>query len=330
MSIGVGVVVQFALLLGTLGQVASALEHGPEPAAVRDYDTYPFAYVPAGCHYQGQWAIEGETFEVNGVVSTDMRTMPIELGDEVIMRWDSFAPGCEDAGIGLSVKINNEPYFDPEGDQYGVNGVYCSPDTTPCTAPYELRLIADPGEGVTCYQLDAHIGPQLARVGPKGSYYQYGRDDFNMLISAHNGGTQPCAAPPCTWDETIPESSIDCQYPEFPVTTTTTAPPPTATAVPPVTTTAAPAPSTTAPPPTSTTASPVGVLGTEVPLSPPTTVLPAQLPATGRGSGTGALLAALTLIEGGVVLLLIALRPAARAAPGERERTPIARPAGER
>jgi hypothetical protein len=182
--------------------------------------------MPAGCTVEGAAVVPGVQFSANGQSSSDLRTLAIAPGDTITMSWDAFAPGCETLGVGFSVKISQDVIFDIADNQYLQSFSYCGPEGPLCATPGSVSIQLPSAELVPCYQLDAHIGPPLAIVGPDGSYYgnaqNPGRPD--MLISAQNGGTGSCEVPPCVSNPSIPAAAILCGAQ---VTTTTTAPPPT-------------------------------------------------------------------------------------------------------
>jgi hypothetical protein len=181
----------------------------------------------------------------------DFTTAQMDAGDRLNMTWTGFAPGCEGIGVGLSRKITPFVYFDVGANQWAQYSAYCGPGGIACAAPYLLSMTLNPTVDVPCYQIDAHLGPQLLDVGPAGTFYSNAQ--FNMLISAFNGGTTPCDVAPCPGNPEIPAAAIACES-----TTSTTTPvteppaPPTTAPAPP--TTPAPAPPTTAPPAVSPTA----------------------------------------------------------------------------
>jgi hypothetical protein len=194
------------------------------------------------------------------------------------MTWTGFAPGCEGIGVGLSGKISPFPYFDPTANQWAQYIGYCGPGANPCVAPYQVSISLNPPVDVPCYQIDAHLGPQLLDVGPAGAFYSNAQ--FNMLVSAFNGGFAPCEVPVCPTNPLIPAAAIACA-------TTTTAPP----------TTPPPAPPTTPPP--APPIQPPAVSPTQVSIRPTIAV-------TGRSSGELATGGALLLVAG-VGLAVVAL-----------------------
>ena len=176
--------------------------------------------------------------------------LPIASGDTVTMTWPAFAPGCESLGIGLSVKISQSTSFNENDNQYLRSFSYCGPEGPTCATPASISIEVPSAALVPCFQLDAHIGPPLALVGPAGAYYASGlAPHASMLISAFNGGAEPCAVPSCSTSPGIPAAAVQCT-----AQVTTTVP---ATSTPTSTPTPTPlATSTTAP--TTTTGVPGG------------------------------------------------------------------------
>ncbi|MDY7101285.1 MAG: hypothetical protein S0880_08865, partial [Actinomycetota bacterium] len=165
------------------------------------YESYPLGLgiVPAGCEAQGSDILVGEQFSVNGGTAVDdMRSLNVSAGDLVTMTWDSLAPGCEDAVVSLSLKAATSGAFDPSSNQYGLDSVSCGTGIQPCSqVENTLSLTVGVPEAMSCYQLDAHLGPALAVVGPEGSYYGILNGEHNVLISAKNTGFEPCTPPEC-------------------------------------------------------------------------------------------------------------------------------------
>lgn len=287
---------------------ASAQPSLAQPAPVTDFASYPSA-LPASCATSGPGVVQGASYTVNGRSAADLGALDLVAGDTVTMTWDSFTPGCETVGVGLSVKIAYDVTFDPNDDQYLASFDYCGPEGPLCAAPYQLQVQLLPGATAPCWQVDAHLGPPLSIVGPSGAYYSLNSPQ-NMLISANNGGTQPCTPEPCPENPSVPAGSMTCR----PVTATTAG-------LPPPTEAPTTLPSTTAPPqvvPTSaaqattTTTCPEGMVlnaaGQCVAQS-STNVLGVRqaLPATGS-SNDNLLLAALGLVMFGGALVLLAIR----------------------
>lgn len=182
---------------------------GAEPTPITTYDDYP-PELPATCTVDGPDVLQGLLFEVNGQTAEDLRTLTVDQGDVVRMTWDSFTPGCEGLGIGLSTKIAGSTDFDPSINQYGLEFAYCGPEGPACgNGPFELALRVPPPTELPCYQIDAHIGPPLAVVGPDGAFYGLGNEP-NMLISAKNGGEAPCEVPVCETNPDLPAQSPLC------------------------------------------------------------------------------------------------------------------------
>ncbi|MPY93299.1 MAG: hypothetical protein GEV08_09595 [Acidimicrobiia bacterium] len=215
---------------------ATAQPSYAQPAPVTDFATYPPS-LPTTCTVTGPDVVEGARYTVGSQTATDLGALTLVPGDVVTMNWDGFTPGCEEVGIGLSVKIAYDVTFDPNDDQYLAAFSYCGPEGPLCAAPYQLQVTLLPAATAPCWQVDAHLGAPLSVVGPSGAYYNLNSPQ-NMLISANNGGTSPCTPAPCETNPAVPAGSIECQ----PVTPTTASPP--TTAAPPPTT----ATPTTAPP----------------------------------------------------------------------------------
>lgn len=182
---------------------------GAQPAPITTYDDYP-PELPETCTVDGPDVLQGLLFTVNGESAEDLRTLNVDQGDTVTMTWDSFTPGCEGLGIGLSTKIAGSTEFDPSINQYGLEFSYCGPEGPECgDGPFQLTLRVPPPEELPCYQIDAHIGPPLAVVGPDGAFYGLGNEP-NMLISAKNGGGAPCDVPVCETNPDLPAQSPLC------------------------------------------------------------------------------------------------------------------------
>ena len=177
---------------------------GAEPAPITDYASFP-APLPIGCTVDGSAVVPGAQFAVNGQTGSDLAALPIASGDTVTMTWPAFAPGCESLGVGLSVKISQSTSFNENDNQYLQSFSYCGPEGPTCTTPASISIQVPSAALVPCFQLDAHIGPPLALVGPAGAYYGSGLAPHgNMLISAFNGGAEPCAVPSCATAPTSP------------------------------------------------------------------------------------------------------------------------------
>lgn len=290
--IGWTVVLTMVVSLCSMG-LAGAVEHGG-PVSTDDYDAYPLAFVPEGCTAQGADILIGERFTSTSDPRwvEDFRKLNPGIKDVVTMVWDAIAPGCESGGIHLSAKLSLATTFILDDEQYGAFGSWCGPGGPSCE-DLGNRLSLDLAElGVApCYQIDAHLGPQLETVGPTGDYYGIFNGDHNMLIAAKNGGVLPCddsnpilrgedirKSTPCPFDPEVPLLAIRCQKTlehapattttteslsltdeasvfRRPPTTTTTTPPTTTTMLPPTTTPALKVPGetpTTAPAPTTT------------------------------------------------------------------------------
>ncbi len=266
-------------------------------APVVDYGTYPPA-LPAGCP-EGGAALINVRFSSGTATSDSLRTLALVPGQTFAMLWDGFAPGCVGVGVGLSSKAASLATFDVNADYWLYEFAYCGPEAggTPCAAgANSLTLRVPPLPDVPCYQLDAHLTPPLAQVGPTTGYYSGSLNGKrNMLISAQNGGTGSCGPlPVCATNPTLPAVAYLCLQTSATTTTTTT------------TTAASSTP--TSPPPVATSASVVtpivpstGSTIAAAPGLPATTVRPdttsnaQQLPVSGRNTGalvlTGLLLA---------------------------------------
>jgi LPXTG-motif cell wall-anchored protein len=220
-------------------QVASA---APPPVVTTDYAAYPLASsVPATCTggagglgvLQGYRAFLQRPGGPNNVApfvdpgpggtfstARSMRRFEtqIQVGDSVVIRWDSWTAGCEGLPISFPLKATNRPFFDVNDDQALVrepNGPFNFPfcyssgaESCPrAGGGFELSTVI-PQLNVVCgYQLDVVIGGPLETVGPHGSYYQtqnrvqanglglgtFNPNGPNMLIDAANGA-MPCSA----------------------------------------------------------------------------------------------------------------------------------------
>lgn len=270
-------------------------------APVVDYGTYP-PDLPAGCP-EGGAALINVRFTAGAATSDSLRTLALVPGQSFSMVWDGFAPGCESVGVGLSSKVATLATFDEVADYWLYEFAYCGPEAgaTPCGAgPNSLTLRVPPLPDVPCYQLDAHLTPPLAQVGPDTGYYSGTLNGVrNMLISAQNGGTGDCGPlPPCATNPALPAVAYLCLQTSSSTTTSST-----------TTTITSASSSTTTPPPVSTSASivtstvpgtPTSVAaGPGLPIttvrSPEGTSNAQQLPVSGRNTGalvlTGLLLA---------------------------------------
>jgi LPXTG-motif cell wall-anchored protein len=141
----------------------------------------------------------------------------IQVGDQVVIRWESWTPNCEGLPITFPLKATNDSFFDIRDDQALVrepNGPFNFPfcyssgaESCPrAGGGFELRNTIPQLNAVCGYQLDVVIGGPLETVGPHGSYYQpQNRSDANtlglgtfnpgppnMLIDAANGA-MPCS-----------------------------------------------------------------------------------------------------------------------------------------
>ncbi|MFN0027816.1 MAG: LPXTG cell wall anchor domain-containing protein [Acidimicrobiales bacterium] len=268
-------------------------------APVVDYGTYPPA-LPVGCP-EGGAALINVRFTSATATSASLRTLPLVPGQSFTMLWDGFAPGCEGVGVGLSSKVATLATFDENADYWLYEFAYCGPEAgaTPCAAgANSLTLRVPPLPDVPCYQLDAHLTPPLAQVGPDTGYYSATLNGVrNMLVSAQNGGSGDCSPlPPCATNPTLPAVAYLCVQTSTSSSTTPTSTPPSSTAStapPPVATSASIVTSTVPGTPTSISTGP-GLPITTV-RAPDTTSNAQQLPATGTNTGalilTGLLLA---------------------------------------
>jgi len=306
-------------MAGVLVFVGTGTGHA-EVAPVTNFASYPPA-LPVGCA-DGPSALRNVRFTANGVESSTLYGVVAAPGDLIVMSWDGFNAGCEGVGVGFSSKIASAPVFRVDADYWLYEFSYCGPDAgaSPCgPAANQLTLRVPPSPDVPCYQLDAHLGPPLSRVGPTATYYGPLNGVRNLLISAKNDGGGTCALPPCPTDPSLPAMALLCE----PETTTTTTAVPTTTTQPPPTSTSAPAVTTTVPVPTTvpapTTTVPVsttvpGPTSTSAPsssTSAPVVCAPGQvlgaggcstagpsLPVTGRDSRSLATTGALFLLSG--------------------------------
>lgn len=224
----------FGTLVGVLLVLATTSPgvSGAEPAPITDYASFP-APLPAGCALEGPAVVPGVQFAVSGRTGADLSSLPIVAGDTVTMTWPAFAPGCETLGIGLSVKISHATAFDIDDDQYLQSFAYCGPEGPACASPASISIQVPSASSVPCFQLDAHIGPPLALVGPAGAYYGSGlAPHTDMLISAFNGGTGSCATPPCATAPEIPAAALLCTVRATSSTVPSTTPPTTPSTTP--------------------------------------------------------------------------------------------------
>ncbi len=212
-------------------QMAGAL---PPPVVNSDYAAYPAAgSIPPGCPDGAGFLIGYRSFiQRAGAPAVDPFVDPgpggpmaarslrrledvIQVGDQLVVRWTSWAPGCESVPVSFPLKQTTHDFFDLDDDQALVrepNGPftfrYCRSDGDGCQiTPGGFELSATiPQLHVICgFQLDVVIGSPLETVGPHGSYYQtqnrqmaqaaglgtFNTNPPNMLIDAANGG-QSC------------------------------------------------------------------------------------------------------------------------------------------
>jgi hypothetical protein len=299
-------VIAVAVILAGAAPAFGQANQSGGPAPISDYENYPLnlGLIPEGCTAQGPAVLVGALYRVNGgPPATDLGLFADIPQDAVVtMTWDAFAPGCEGIGVTLSRKGAGAPTFDPNINQWLNVWSYCGPGGPACVAPYSLTLDLSASPFLACYQMDANIGPPLEVVGPDGAFYSLDQP-FNMLISAQNGGTQPCTLQPCPLNPNIPITAHTCI--DAAVTTTTTVPPP-----PPPTITVPPVPDLPPPPavtvlPTTTTQAP-GVCPAGQVFDMTTlrcvAVAGAQLPFTGSSSGDLARMGLALLLGGGLLV----------------------------
>jgi LPXTG-motif cell wall-anchored protein len=277
---------------------ASAGTGAAQVAPVTNFAAYP-PPLPAGCP-QGAAALVNVRFTANGYTTATLYGVVAQPGDSIVMQWDGFVAGCSGVGVGFSSKLAETPDFQPSSTYWLYDFDYCGPEAgaTPCPAGAgSLTLTVPPAMDVPCYQLDAHLGPPLSKVGPTGTYYGPLNGVQNMLVSAKNAGSGNCNdIPPCPTDPSIPAAALGC----VPTTTTTTTSVPTST-VPP-TSTSAPSATTT----TSGSGVSPSTVATGAPDCPAGMVAQpggrcaaaSVLPATGRDSGSLALTGGLFLLSG--------------------------------
>jgi hypothetical protein len=282
-----------AAVLGVASSAMAQTSNDPSPTPITDFANYPLGLgiIPPTCTAPDATSIIlNPRFSVDGGPEvTDLRQLNLRPpAEQVVFRWDGFAPGCEGVGVALSGKISGATVFDPNINQIGDRSAYCGPEPgmIPCTAPYQLTLFLTEQAGQLdppCFQVDASLGPPLAIVGPDGSYYGILNGQFNMLISAWNGGREPCGVP-------VTVTTL--------ATTTTTVPPPPPTTTPVAPSSASIITTTTCPPGTATGANGVCVAGISA---------SATIPRTGPASSsstTGA--AGVLLILAGSALVVTA------------------------
>jgi LPXTG-motif cell wall-anchored protein len=287
-----------------LASVWTGVSYAAPPPPVTDYASDP-PPLPATCPADGAGVLQNVQFSAGGQTASNLQALPIGGGTAVTMTWSGFTPGCEGLGIGLSLKYAQMPTFNPADDQVLHSFVYCGPGdpTAPCTAPYTLTLTMPTAAVVPCGQLDAHIGPPLAVVGPSGAFYNLGNSQ-NMLISAWNGGTEPCDYEVCATNPSLPAGSVLC-------TSTPTAPPTSPTtpsSAPPTSPPSSTA--STAPPSTPTSATAATVLGTRVSAAPAAVggTVATTIPATGSETRPWAMVAGLLLLAGAPLALIFRRR----------------------
>ena len=247
--------------VGVLVFVTSGVSNA-DVTPITEYATYP-PTLPSTCGVTGADVVVNERFTSGGTTVTDLRNLAPAPGATITMTWESFVPGCQDVGVGLSSKVASLPFFDGSADYWLHQFAYCGPEAgaTPCSGPpFSLSVQVPTTDQAPCYQIDAHLGPPLAQVGPAAAYYGILNGVRNLLVSALNAGQGACVPlPPCATNPQVPASAYLC-------TGSSTSVPPTE---PPPTTTPPTEPPTT-PPPTPTTVTAPG--------QPPCSVNP-QLPA---------------------------------------------------
>jgi hypothetical protein len=248
------------MVWGTTAAFAQSGAQSASPPSITDYANYPLGLgiIPAGCTTQGAGILTGTQYSMNGGAPVgDLAALgQIPADATITMTWTGYAPNCEGIGVSLSRKIAQQVGFSEADNQYLNAWSYCGPQGNPCTG-MTLTLDLSQAAPVACYQMDANVGPPLQIVGPGGAFYSI-NGEFNTLLSANNGGAEPCAPAPCPVPGSppdMPASAAACQ--DLQATTTTAAP-----------TTAAPttAPSSTAPP--VTTSGPGQVAGTSTSTAP--------------------------------------------------------------
>lgn len=281
-----------------------------EVPPIRDYAAYPPA-LPAGC-VDGESALVNVRFSAGGVTNANLGALPLAPGQTFTMTWDGFNPGCEGVGVGLSSKVATVPVFDATTDYWLRAFTYCGPEAgaTPCTpGTNTLTLQVPPAAEVPCYQLDAHLGPPLAQVGPTSAFYGYLNGVRSMLISAQNGGTGDCSQlPRCETNPAIPAAAFDCAA----ASTTSTAPS-TTTSQPPISTLGSQVTTTTAAISTNGASCAPGQSLNQA-TGQCTSVQGAALPATGRSSSSMAAIGALFVLSGLCVAFAYRRAPLARRA----------------
>lgn len=296
-----------ALLLGA-GAVPAFGQNGSQsggPAAVTDYEAYPTGIIPDGCSAEGPAILTGTQYSLNdGAPVSDLSQLGLVPNTATVtMTWSGYAAGCEGVGVSLSRKISPSPTFVVSENQHLNAWVYCGPGGSACTGTLTLNLAqATP---VACYQIDASAGPPLSVVGPNGSYYSDSLNGVrNMLLSANNGGTEPCVIEPCATNPSLPAGAAACAEAATTTTTTTTTTTPSAP-----TTTVQPAPSTTSGSQVPPTTTPIAASTTVARQASTTTARPpvvaasgGQLPFTGDRTGDYTT-AGLALMGAGLLLI---------------------------
>jgi hypothetical protein len=235
--IGAAVAVASVGLVGyeAVTQVAMA---APPPVVTTDYAAFP-PPLPAGCVSDGPGFLIGYRSFIQrpGAPAVDPFVDPgpgaqtpadraarslrrlegvIQVGDQLVVRWTSWAAGCDSLPVSFPLKQTIHPFFDLADDQALVrepngpyNFRYCRSNGEGCDVTatgFELSATIPQLHVICGFQLDVVIGSPLETVGPHGSYYQtqnrqmaqaaglgtFNTNPPNMLIDAANGG-QACA-----------------------------------------------------------------------------------------------------------------------------------------
>jgi LPXTG-motif cell wall-anchored protein len=221
----VAVALLVAILGGLFVSFASSAQAASTATPITDYLHYPVltpALLPDTCTsdgtvtgtpISGPAVLQGISYVVkhngvNSAPSSDLSSFSLVIGDQVTMSWADYTKGCEHIGISLALKATQHPIFVPQDDQSLVSFAYCSESDCGTATAFGHLTVTIPNRETACnFQLDAVIGPPLAKVGPNGSYYNnetrgangkpHGTaTDLNMLIGANNGGEGKCIIPP--------------------------------------------------------------------------------------------------------------------------------------
>lgn len=249
----------FVATAGVAGAAGAPLPGPGGLQPITSYSDYPGA-LPAGCPGGADALVNVRFANGRGNTEADLRRLPVQAGDTIVMSWDDFAPGCKAAdgtpaiSVSLATYHNKTLNFDPSVDEELLGGWDACGSTGPTCeksgGSYQLRITVPRPAGVSpeCFlQIDAVLGLPLAVVGPHGSFYNNvirGDAKPSMIVSATNFST--------TCEETQPvETPRPTRVPELPnpkpvevtpeVTTVVTQPPATTvTTLPTVTTTTKP------------------------------------------------------------------------------------------